>query len=623
MLRYVGLMWNLADPTAHASAQRLAQQLIESGTRWDMVFNTPGLQVLCTGHLTSALTAHLLARRSGVVLGTVFRGFSELGEIDLAREAIFTEEETDKILATGGRFLVEAYWGRYVAFINASPENMTWLLKDPTGRLPCYVTKCAGVSVVFSYMPDFVTLGARALSLNWSYVAARLALGSGRADDTGLDGVHEVLGGQCWEFHGGRDARHLYWNPAQLLTRNAIEDSGLAARLVRTTTRTCVQAWASKYPTFIHRLSGGLDSSIVLACLADAPSRPRVVSLTYYRPGGVSDERPWARLAVQRNGGEHVEQVREPHLDFGALSGMRRFACPPMTYSFLEIDAIERELTNRYSATAISTGDGGDSLFGSTAARFAVLDYARRQGFRPGLLRLASDVALLRNQTVWSVLSSTVRHDLFNYDADRTEHLRAARQLVHADVREPLLANRSSFTHPWFRASRLSPAASELLSFLTIPDVFYPPLSDPSEVSADPVFPLLSQPLVELCLRIPSYVHFDEGRDRGLARRAFSEDLPPAIVARTWKDRVQGFPEEILRANLPAIREILLEGILVKERYLDRGALEAALSDKQITGTVSVGEILDHVLVEAWLRSWSGRDGVRAPVSDQSHCLVI
>jgi len=120
----------------------------------------------------------------------------------------------------------------------------------------------------------------------------------------------------------------------------------------------------------------------------------------------------------------------------------------------------------------------------------------------------------------------------------------------------------------------------------------------------DPVFPLLSQPLVELCMRIPSYVHFDQGRDRGLARRAFTNDVPTQLLERTWKDRVQGFPEEILRANIADLRPMLLDGILAKRGYLDRPILESTLSGNAFEVAASVGEILDHVMVEAWLQSW-------------------
>jgi asparagine synthase (glutamine-hydrolysing) len=613
MFRYFGLIWNPSNPTCTASAARLARRLRDSSTEWNVVLNAPGLQVSCrTGRPMSALTVYPLTDRSGVVLGTVFRRSNGNGQEGMAHNAAFNQEETAKILSTRGRLLIDGYWGRYVAFIGNDVAGTTWVLKDPTGRLPCFVAACAGVSLVFSYMPDCVELGALPFKIDWSYVAARIALGSGRPDDTGIEGVSEVCGGECLEFHSGRQARHLYWNPATFLSGEAIEDPLLAARSLRATTKACVHAWASTHDTFLHRLSGGLDSSIVLSCLADAPSRPRIRCLTYYRQGGASDERPWARLAAQRSGCELVEYARDPHIDFSALSRMRLSASPPLTSSFLETDGFERQLTAQYHATAISTGDGGDSLFGSTSARFSVLDYVRRHGLRPALLLLASDVALLRNQSVWKVLSKTLRYALFNGDREDAIHLRDARKLACAEIREPVLAKRSSFGHPWFRSGRLPPAANEILAFLTIPDLFYPPLFSPDNVGAESIFPLLSQPLVELCVAIPSYVLFDQGRDRGLARRAFADDVPGPILARTWKDRVQGFPEEILRANLAYFRELLLDGTLVKERYLDRGALESTLSGRTIKETASVGEILDHVLVEAWLQSWILRNGARA-----------
>lgn len=295
-------------------------------------------------------------------------------------------------------------------------------------------------------------------------------------------------------------------------------------------------------------------------------------------------------------------------MNFAALATMNLCASPPATSSFLETNRVECELTARYGATAISTGDGGDSLFGASAAHFSVSDYWKRRGPRPTLLRLASDVALLRNQTVWGVLARTLRQEILGH-RDRRElaQLREARQLVRREIREQLLARRSGPDHPWFRSGRVSLGVREILSFLTTPDLFYDPISSPNEAGAESVFPLLSQPLVELCMSIPSYVHFDQGRDRGLARRAFANDVPAPLLDRTWKDRVQGFPEQILRANLAYFKSMLMDGILVKERYLDRQAIERTLCGDMLKGAASVGEIMDHVLVEAWLRSWSGR----------------
>jgi len=456
-------------------------------------------------------------------------------------------------------------------------------------------------------MPDCLSLGIRPFDINWQFVAARVALGCGRPDDSGIENLSELCGGECLEVSQEKWTRHMYWNLNTVFERRATENATQLASKILSTAKSCAAAWASKHERFIHQLSGGLDSSIVLSCLAEAPSRPHVLCLTYYRPRGRSDERPWARMAAQSRRCECIEYPRSELIDFSALAAMNPLASPPLTHSFLEIDRLERTLADQHHATAVSTGDGGDSLFGSSSIRFSVLDYARRHGIRPGLLRIASDLALVGNTWVWSVLSKSLRYGLSNQGNDNIPYLREARMLASADIREPILSTKRSYAHPWFRSGLLPHGASEILTFLTLPDLFYPPLADPDGGGIERVYPLLSQPLVELCASIPSYLHFDEGRDRGLARRAFSQEVPAPILERTWKDRVQGFPEEILWANLAYFREILMDGILVKERYLNRAALEITLSGRLAKETASVGEIIDHVLVETWLRSWVDR----------------
>ena len=61
------------------------------------------------------------------------------------------------------------------------------------------------------------------------------------------------------------------------------------------------------HASLLHRLSGGLDSSIVAGCLGRASTQPRIACYTYFNPHGRSDERPWARLAAEHAGFEHLE----------------------------------------------------------------------------------------------------------------------------------------------------------------------------------------------------------------------------------------------------------------------------------------------------------------------------
>src|SRR3546814_8257227 len=51
----------------------------------------------------------------------------------------------------------------------------------------------------------------------------------------------------------------------------------------------------------------------------------------------------------------------------------------------------------------------------------------------------------------------------------------------------------------------------------------------------DPVHPLMSQPIIEACLSVPSWEACRGGSDRSFTRRAFTGDLPPTVIERRIK----------------------------------------------------------------------------------------
>jgi asparagine synthase (glutamine-hydrolysing) len=117
--------------------------------------------------------------------------------------------------------------------------------------------------------------------------------------------------------------------------------------------------------------------------------------------------------------------------------------------------------------------------------------------------------------------------------------------------------------------------------------------------------PLMSQPLVELCLRTPTYVLIKYGMDRATARRAFAPDLPAEIVKRRNKGRIDQHVRNVVDANLPFIRDMLMNGRLVKERLLDRENLELYLTRERSPADFQYAEILhEHLCIEAWLSRW-------------------
>ena len=123
------------------------------------------------------------------------------------------------------------------------------------------------------------------------------------------------------------------------------------------------------------------------------------------------------------------------------------------------------------------------------------------------------------------------------------------------------------------------------------------------EGAPERTLPLLSQPLVELCLRMPSYLLIRSGRDRAIARRAFAPELPETIVKRTAKGRIDQYLRNILDLNLQFIREYLLDGVLVSKGLLNRNNLDTYLTKERSPADFQYNEILqEHLCVEAWLR---------------------
>jgi asparagine synthase (glutamine-hydrolysing) len=115
--------------------------------------------------------------------------------------------------------------------------------------------------------------------------------------------------------------------------------------------------------------------------------------------------------------------------------------------------------------------------------------------------------------------------------------------------------------------------------------------------------PLQSQPLMELCLTIPTYVLAQGGRRRGLARDAFEDRVPRAIIEREDKGETSARIRAMIRENEPFLRCTLLDGVLVQERIVSRRALEAILVNGLSWRPENYWALLGCVTAEIWART--------------------
>jgi asparagine synthase (glutamine-hydrolysing) len=610
--RYVGLIWDSENASAATTAARFSDRILHSGG-WSSVLNERGLILLhadATPRAGSSET-RMLAAGAGAVCGRLFRREHELKPRTAAGD--LSAEETRSLVASAGRALIERYWGRYVAFVRNAAAGEVHVLRDPTGCLPCFVTTVDGVSLVFSDLESIFGLPGLELSINWRYIAAFVPYSALQIRETGLEGVTEVQPGESLTFRAGSIERRLLWNPLDVAGRGLIEEPTEAIAAIHECVRACVHAWADLHRSVIHNLSGGLDSSIVLSCLMDAPGRPDVTCLHFFAPASREDERKYARLAAGHFNAELIERALDPNaLELERLLHIRRTPRPWSYIYDLEQGIPEAQIAASRNATAIFSGAAGDGLFLQARAELAVADYLRRHGFSAGVMRVALHAARITRTSLWPILRNGARYHL-NRSAD---HASGPVEIVRALIPAEVMAaarNDDSLIHPWLAAAgSIPPGLRWHIMTLSVPPMFYGAFDHELEIERSP--PLLSQPLVELCLRIPSYVWISGGRDRSLVRDAFAKYLPPAIVRRTRKGAIDRHNRKLMDANEAFLREMLLDGLLVKHGLLDRQKLESFLSRGPTPHGFEYNDVLrQHLCTEVWLRRWS------VPTSSDAH----
>jgi asparagine synthase (glutamine-hydrolysing) len=601
MLRYIGISGGFGNPRTEHLAQGIRAKLHAAIPDLHELVRLPNLTVHTLTDASMGAELHTLCGDTGIVLGTVFRK-STSGDVANQAPIQWDYPNSQRIAATRGRYLVEAYWGSYVAFLHDTAANTIRVLRDPTGAVPCYRTTIDGVTLFFSSLADVSALGLRNFTIKWDTMAVRVISGSAWEDESALNEVSTVRAGECVTLDGRGLASTLYWHPFQIERSERILDPRQAASEMRSVVRHCVHAWASQHDSVIHELSGGLDSAIVLAFLADAPTQPKVTCVNFRTRDLDSDERAYAQLAAARANSELVEHYRDRPVNLHQLLAFPPTLSPRnIVMQCLEIQPVLRDLARRHSASATFSGDGGDQVFVRGWSGFSVIDFARCRGFNSDLLRFVSDMALLSKQSFWNLLAQATWYGVFRRKkTDFMSLLLSHRKLLTSDAADSVLRY-SDFLNPWgLPIDGISPGQVMQAFDATRPFVFHDPLrcsDDPS-----PICPLASQPVVELCLRIPTFVHLYNGNDRAVARLAFRSDVPGEILGRHWKGSVDRHFKDFLMQNIKFARELMLDGELVKRHILDRQKLEDALSGVPTRSGSYVSEVFDYICIEAWIQ---------------------
>src|SRR5690606_12063244 len=170
MHRYLAFTCGREQAARGRMAEVVGRHLADQGS-WDTAFRSETLVVLHNG-TTPAWRVYSLHRAAGVVLGTLF-GHSENSGGN-GRLPCIGEADSERIRASEGRYLLEGFWGRYVALLELPAGAGTRILRDPTGAVPCFVLRFGDVQVACSHVDDAARLGLLEPRIDWDHVVAYL-----------------------------------------------------------------------------------------------------------------------------------------------------------------------------------------------------------------------------------------------------------------------------------------------------------------------------------------------------------------------------------------------------------------------------------------------------------------
>mgnify|MGYP001428489250 CR=1 FL=1 len=297
-------------------------------------------------------------------------------------------------------------------------------------------------------------------------------------------------------------------------------------------------------------LSGGLDSSAVVAVSAPISSQPLQTFSIGFREERFS-ELPYARAVAEQFQTRHVEEIVTPDA-VALLDDLTRYFDEPFADSSAIPTFYVARLARRNVKVALS-GDGGDEAFGGYARYGHDLREAAVRRVLPRWLRrlVLGPLGRLWPKTDWLPRQLRAKTALTNLSLDADAAYANTLSICRPPLRRRLIAPDIAsqlnghdpgrlVQEPYTTAPPDDPLAGMIAADIAtvLPDDFLVKVDRASMANSLEVRPpLLDHQLLELAARIPSRFKMHGTESKWILKRCFERRLPATSVAR----RKQGF----------------------------------------------------------------------------------
>ncbi len=253
--------------------------------------------------------------------------------------------------------------GMYAIAIDDPVHDRVVLARDPFGIKPLYYAQVPQGFVFASEAQAIIASGLVTPSVVEGKRSEVLQLQFSTGSQTPFEGIHRVLPGEVLIVRGG-----------EIIERHrqvALPDSGVRG-VSETDALKLLDDYLMESVTLHQRadvdygmfLSGGIDSSAILAMMARLNVRPVHAFTVGFESSGVHDEREQARRIAASVGAEHDEVILTEQ-DFWSLLPRVAAAMDDPVADYAVLPTYKLAKTARDAGLkVILSGEGGDELFG-------------------------------------------------------------------------------------------------------------------------------------------------------------------------------------------------------------------------------------------------------------------
>ena len=540
-----------------------------------------------------------------VLNGEIYNFRDKRRELESRGHRFYTATDTEVIV-----HLYEEYGADCVHHLRGMFALALWdrrsrellLARDRLGIKPLYYGVFDGRLVFASEVKCFLTLPEVERNLDWKAVQHLFTFMVTPPDRSIVEGVSKLEAGHLLVSGDGMGPQvRRYWDLEFEPDRETSEAEWVEE--LRAALRESVDLHMVSDVPLGAFLSGGVDSSAVVATMAGLSERPvKTFSIGF----GEADfnELEHARIVSRHFATDHRELVLEPDV-FEVLEDLTWYLDEP----FGDSSAIPTYMVSALAAeevTVVLSGDGGDEVFAGYG-RYVIEDGERRWDSLPGAAHAAAGLAarlipegrpgrrFLKHHSLAGAQRYIDAVTLF--DAERRRRLFTPDALAvmnGADPGESMGRALRRYPDDWLTALQYADFRHYLpLDILTKIDRMSMAHSIESRV------PLLDHVFVETAARIPSSLKLHGGRSKHVFKEALRGVLPDAIIDR----RKRGFSiplDHWFRGKLgPYVRDLLLSRRARQREIFDPGYL-AALIDQNDRGRPNGLELWTLISFELW-----------------------